>query len=140
MRSLLFVPGDSPRKLEKARDSGADVLLIDLEDSVSADAKPQARSSAAAFLREPRPAGGPRLVVRVNALDSGLCDADLDAVMLAAPDGIMLPKASGGMDVQHLAAKLAVREAETGLPDGGTFILPIATETAASLFHMGSYR
>jgi citrate lyase subunit beta/citryl-CoA lyase len=60
--------------------------------------------------------------------------------MPAGPDGIMLPKATGGMDVQHLAAKLAVREAESGLPDGGTFILPIATETAASLFHMGSYR
>jgi citrate lyase subunit beta/citryl-CoA lyase len=140
MRSLLFVPGDSARKLEKAYDSGADALLIDLEDSVAAGAKKQARESAAAFLRERAGREGPLLLVRVNALDSKLCDADLDAVMPAGPAGIMLPKAAGGMDVQHLAAKLAVREAECGLPDGGTFIVPIATETALSLFHMGSYR
>jgi citrate lyase subunit beta/citryl-CoA lyase len=140
MRSLLFVPGDSARKLEKAYDSGADALLIDLEDSVATGAKQQARESAADFLRKQAGRTGPLLLVRVNALDSKLCDADLDAVMPAGPAGIMLPKAAGGMDVQHLAAKLAVREAESGLPDGGTFIVPIATETALSLFHMGSYR
>lgn len=140
MRSYLFVPADSPRKLAKALESGADALLIDLEDSVSAGAKDEARRSAAAFLEQARGSGGPRLIVRVNELESGLCDADLDAVMPAAPDSIMLPKARGGMDVQHLAAKLAVREAEAGLPDGGTSIIPIATETALSLFQMGSYR
>lgn len=141
MRSLLFVPGDSPRKLDKAVESGADVLLLDLEDSVAADAKPAARAATAAFLRRTRAVPGrPRLYVRINALGSGLADADLDAVMAAGPDGILLPKAVGGRDVTHLDAKIAVREAVDGLPDGGTEIIAIATETAASLFAMGSFQ
>lgn len=141
MRSLLFVPGDSPRKLDKAVESGADVLLLDLEDSVALDAKPAARAATADFLRRTRDIPGrPRLYVRVNALGSGLVDADLDAVMAAGPDGILLPKAVGGRDVTHLDAKIAVREAVEGLPDGGTDIVAIATETAASLFAMGSFQ
>jgi citrate lyase subunit beta/citryl-CoA lyase len=141
MRSLLFVPGDSPRKLDKAVESGADVLLLDLEDSVALDAKPAARTATAEFLRRTRDIPGrPRLYVRVNALGSGLVDADLDAVMAAGPDGILLPKAVGGRDVTHLDAKIAVREAVEGLPDGGTDIIAIATETAASLFAMGSFQ
>jgi citrate lyase subunit beta/citryl-CoA lyase len=139
MRSLLFVPADSPKKLDKGLSSEADALLIDLEDSVALPNKPEARRLAAEALRR-ADRSGPRLYVRVNPLDSGLIDGDLDAVMPAAPDGIMLPKASGGTDVQHLAAKLAVREAEAGLPDGGTRILPIASETAHALFQMGTYR
>jgi citrate lyase subunit beta/citryl-CoA lyase len=79
------------------------------------------------------------LYVRINALDTGLADADLDAIMPGAPAGIMLPKASGGADVQHLGAKLAVREAENGLVDGATRILPIATETGGALFGLGTY-
>ncbi|MFO1148593.1 MAG: CoA ester lyase [Alsobacter sp.] len=139
MRSLLFVPADSPKKLDKGLASDADALLIDLEDSVALQNKQDARRLAAEALRG-ADRSGPRLYVRVNPLDSGLIDEDLDAVMPAAPDGIMLPKASGGMDVQHLAAKLAVREAEAGLPDGGTRILPIASETAQAMFQMGTYR
>jgi len=141
MRSLLFVPGDSPTKIAKAAGSGADVLLLDLEDSVAPSAKAAARETlraAIADLRAERT--GCRLFVRVNALDTGLIDADLDAVMPAAPDGIMLPKSVSGVDVQHVAAKIAVREAECGLPDGGTRIIAIATETAASLFNLGTYR
>jgi citrate lyase subunit beta/citryl-CoA lyase len=141
MRSLLFVPGDSPAKLAKAMDCGADALLIDLEDSVAPEAKSRARDSTSAFLAQ---AVGqtvrPKLYVRVNGLATGLTDADLDRVMAQGPDGIMLPKAHAGADIQHLAAKLAVREAEYGLPDGHTRILAIATETARSLFQMGSYR
>jgi citrate lyase subunit beta/citryl-CoA lyase len=140
MRSLLFVPGDSPRKLAKAIESGADVLLIDLEDSVAHAAKPAARDGARQFIASLHgQLARPQLYVRVNALDSGLTDADLDAVMPAAPDGILLPKTISGMDVQHLAAKLAVREAEHALADGGTRIIAIATETARSIFHMGTY-
>jgi citrate lyase subunit beta/citryl-CoA lyase len=82
---------------------------------------------------------GPRLMVRVNGLDTGLTDADLDGIMVGAPFAIMLPKATGGPDVSHLAAKLAVREAEMDLPDGGTGILPICTETAKSIFGLGTY-
>ncbi len=139
MRSLLFVPGDSARKLEKGMASGADALIVDLEDSVALSGKGQARDVTAGFLREAAgQADRPRLLVRVNALDTGLTDADLDAVMTAGPDGVVLPKTVGGPDVTHLAAKLAVREAEYGLPDGGTRILAIATENARGVFALGT--
>lgn len=140
MRSLLFVPADSERKLAKGLDSGADVLLIDLEDSVALDAKENARAVAARFLAEARERSErPRLYVRVNALDTGETDADLSAVMPAAPEGIMLPKSVSGASVQQLDAKLAVHEAQNDLPDGSTRIVIVATETAASLFNLGSY-
>ncbi len=140
IRSLLFVPADSAKKLEKAMTSGADALIVDLEDSIAPHNKAHARQSAAAFLKEvvahtPRP----RLLVRVNSLQTGLTDADLDAVAAAAPDAIMLPKAEGGASVAHADAKLAVREAQNGLPDGLIKIVAIATETAASLFLAGTY-
>jgi citrate lyase subunit beta / citryl-CoA lyase len=140
MRSFLFVPADSAKKLDKAMTSGADALIIDLEDSIALDGKARARQSAAAFLKEamavPR---RPYLLVRVNGLQTGLTDADLDAVAPAKPDAIMLPKAEGGAAVTHADAKLAVREAVNGLPDGAIKILPIATETAAALFLMGTF-
>jgi citrate lyase subunit beta/citryl-CoA lyase len=140
MRSLLFVPGDSEKKQQKGLDCGTDALILDLEDSVALDAKPRAREIALAFLRSarlaPRP---PLLIVRVNALSTGLTTADLDAVMLGAPDAIMLPKSEGGADVGHLAAQIAVREAEADLPDGATKIIPIATETGKAIFGLGSY-
>jgi citrate lyase subunit beta/citryl-CoA lyase len=140
MRSLLFVPGDSSRKLEKALTSGADVLLIDLEDSVDLGAKEEARRVTAGFLAEQRARPDrPRLFVRVNGLTTGLTDADLDGVMQAAPDGVVLPKAIGGADVAHLGAKLAVREAEFNLEDGATRILAIATENAAGVFALGTF-
>ncbi len=140
MRSLLFVPGDSRKKLDKAMGSGADVLLIDLEDSVAVAAKDEARRVTSAFVMERRAeAERPRLFVRVNGLTTGLADADLDGVMPAAPDGIVLPKAVGGADVAHLGAKLAVREAEYGLDDGATRILAIATENAAGVFALGTF-
>jgi citrate lyase subunit beta/citryl-CoA lyase len=140
MRSLLFVPADSDRKMEKALTSGADCLFLDLEDSVAAGNKDKARHMARDFLRSMRDrVERPRLYVRVNALDSGLTDADLDIVMTAAPDGIVLPKPLGGADLQHVGAKLAVREAENDLADTSTRIILITTETAASLFHMGTY-
>jgi len=140
MRSLLFVPGDSRRKLDKALGSGADALLIDLEDSVALDAKAEARSVTAGFLDEAKGlAERPRLYVRVNGLTTGLTDMDLDGVMGAGPDGIVLPKAVGGADVAHLGAKLAVREAEFGLEDGATRILAIATENALGVFALGTF-
>jgi citrate lyase subunit beta/citryl-CoA lyase len=140
MRSLLFVPGDSARKLEKGLASGADVLLIDLEDSVALSAKAEARKVTLAFLEASLPlASRPRLYVRVNGLTTGLTDADLDGIMTAAPDGIVLPKSVGGPDVSHLGAKIAVREAEYGLKDGGTRILAIATENARGVFALGTF-
>jgi citrate lyase subunit beta / citryl-CoA lyase len=140
VRSLLFVPGDSEKKLAKALESGADALILDLEDSVALAAKPQARGAVSAFVSAARArAARPRLFVRVNPFDGGLTEADLDAILPSAPDGIMLPKSLNGADVQRLGAKLAVREAEHGLPDGATRILAIATESARALFGLASY-
>jgi citrate lyase subunit beta/citryl-CoA lyase len=138
MRSLLFVPGDSDKKLDKGVTSGADALIVDLEDSVSADRKVAARATALAFLRGAR-RNGQKLLVRINALDTGLTDDDLDAIVPGRPDAIMLPKAAGGESVTHLHAKLSAREAIAGLPDGGIAIVALATETAASLFTTGTY-
>jgi citrate lyase subunit beta/citryl-CoA lyase len=141
MRSLLFVPGDDAAKLAKALASDADALIVDLEDSVSEARKAMARAAAAAFVAEARRrATRPRLYVRVNPLASGLTAADLDAVIPAAPDGVVLPKCLGGADVQRLGANLAVREAEHGLIDGSTRIVAIATESARALFGFASYR
>jgi citrate lyase subunit beta/citryl-CoA lyase len=141
MRSLLFVPADSSAKLAKALSCGADALILDLEDSVAPDRKEAARAEAAAFLAQTAPlAARPRLIVRINGLDSGLADGDLDAVVPARPDAIMLPKAEGGTSVVHMDAKLAAREALAGLSDGAIGLLPIATERARALFVTGSYR
>jgi citrate lyase subunit beta/citryl-CoA lyase len=138
MRSLLFVPGDSEKKLGKGLTSGADALIVDLEDSVSSDRKAQARATALAFLQSAS-RDGPKLLIRVNALDTGLTDDDLDAIVPGRPDAIMLPKAAGGVSVTHLHAKLSAREAMAGLPDSGIGIVALATETAASLFTTGTY-
>ncbi len=140
MRSLLFVPADSPRKLEKSLETGADALILDLEDAVAPQAKTAARRAARDFLAAAgQSPSRPRLIVRVNALDTGATDADLAAVMPAAPDAIMLPKSRGGADVQHISVKIAVLEADLGLADGATGIIPIGAETAASIFGLSTY-
>lgn len=140
MRSLLFIPGDSPKKLDKGLGSGADALLLDLEDSIAPQRKAEARATTLAFLKEARSAKQrPRLFVRVNGLQTGLTDDDLDAVVAGHPDGIMLPKAEGGASIIHCDAKIAVREAAHGLADGALDIIAIATETAAALFVAGTY-
>ena len=139
MRSLLFVPGDSPRKLSKALESGADALLLDLEDSVAPAAKVHARACVKEFLETRQHPAKPTVFVRINPLDSRLAQADLEAVIGCNPAGVMLPKCGSGRDVQHLSALLAVLEAEHGLAAGIVQILPIVTETAASLFQLGSY-
>src|ERR1700688_1130356 len=105
MRSLLFVPAGSAKKLDKAMTSGADAVIVDLEDSIAPDGKARARDSAAAFLKDAVPAKTrPYLLVRVNGLQTGLTDADLDAVVPARPDAVMLPKAEGGASVVHADA------------------------------------
>lgn len=126
LRSLLFVPGDRPDRMAKAATLAADALILDLEDSVTLAAKPDARAAVAAFLTQPR---RQLLFVRINPLDSGLASADLAAVLAARPDGIVLPKAEGGASLAALDAQLT----------GDTLILPIATETPASVFALGSF-
>lgn len=138
MRSLLFVPGDSERKLAKAPASGADALVLDLEDSVDAARLPQARGMVREYLQA-RPAAGPALWVRVNPLDSGLALDDLAAVVRAAPDGILLPKCEGRADIIALDHFLRALEAREQLPIGGIGIIPVATETPAAMFNLGSY-
>ena len=120
--------------------SGADALIIDLEDSIAWDGKARAREAAASFLKDAMASTSRQyLMVRVNGLQTGLTDADLDAVSPARPDAIMLPKAEGGAADLHADAQLAVREAKNDLPDGHIKILPIATETAAALFVVGTF-
>jgi citrate lyase subunit beta / citryl-CoA lyase len=140
MRSFLFVPADSPRKLDKAMTSSADALIVDLEDSIALEGKARARDSAAAFLKDVMASPTrPYMLVRVNGLQTGLTDADIDAITPMKPDAIMLPKAEGGASVIHADAKLAVREATSGLPDGHIKILPLATETATAFFLAGTF-
>lgn len=141
MRSWLFVPGDSREKLDKAMRAGADALILDLEDSIAAQEKEAARRSVLTFLREHRddPAR-PLLYVRINPLSTPLADGDLDVVMTGLPDGVVLPKSTGGADIALLAAKLSLREALHDIADGATRILPIATESAAAIFGLGTYR
>ncbi|MFW6077908.1 MAG: HpcH/HpaI aldolase/citrate lyase family protein [Hyphomicrobiales bacterium] len=129
MRSLLFVPADSERKIARGLASGADVVILDLEDSVAAANKPAARRLAAEVLGSQR-GDAPMLIVRVNALGSGLVEYDVEAVMPAAPDGFMQPKTRGAEDVKALAALAG----SDGLP-----IIAIATETARALFGLKTY-
>jgi citrate lyase subunit beta / citryl-CoA lyase len=141
MRSLLFVPADGGAKLDKAMASGADAVILDLEDSITPERKAQARAAALEFLKaaqtkKPRP----RLLVRINGLDTGMIDADLEAVVAGRPDAIVFPKAEGGASVVHLDAKLTAREAIAGLPEGGIKILAQAVESAAGLFLAGTFR
>jgi citrate lyase subunit beta/citryl-CoA lyase len=137
MRSWLFVPGDSERKFARAAEGEADALILDLEDSVLPASKPAARQAARAMLQAPR--GRQRRWVRINALETGLALDDLAAVMPAAPDGIVLPKCAEAGHVRQLGLWLDAFEAAHGLGWGGTRILAIATETAASLFGLGGY-
>jgi len=130
LRCLLFVPGDRPERMEKALSAGADALILDLEDAVALSAKPAARAATAAFLRGPdRPVA---LFVRINPLGSGLAEDDLAAVLAAEPDGIVLPKSEDADSVSTLAAMLGGRDQIQ--------ILPIATETPAAIFGLGTYR
>jgi citrate lyase subunit beta / citryl-CoA lyase len=129
-RSLLFVPGDRPDRMEKALGAGADALILDLEDAVAPGAKADARRVVADFLNANSHA---RIWVRVNPLDSPENEKDLAAILSAHPDGLVLPKAEGGASVAELARRLTERGNATAS------ILAIATETPAAMFALGSY-
>jgi citrate lyase subunit beta/citryl-CoA lyase len=130
LRSLLFVPGDRPDRMEKALASGADALILDLEDAVAASAKPEARRAVARFLDANSQA---HILVRINPLDSAESERDLDAIVSARPTAIVLPKAEGGASVAELAQRLTARGNATAQ------ILPVATETPAAMFQLGTY-
>lgn len=140
LRSLLFIPGDSEKKLGKADAAGADALILDLEDSVSPVNKPQARAMVRDFLlARPREQRASELWVRINPLDTSLALIDLAAVAAAAPNGIMLPKANGPDDCRTLSYFLDALEAQAGIEAGTIRILPVATETAIAPFRLGDY-
>ena len=139
IRSWLFVPGDSERKLEKARDNVADALILDLEDAVSDDRQEIAREMVCAYLKVNRDRPRQQLWVRINPLDSELSLPDLAAVMPGAPDGICLPKVYSAAEVNTLGDYLSALEAREGIAPGATKILCVATETAASLLTFHTY-
>jgi citrate lyase subunit beta / citryl-CoA lyase len=140
MRSLLFIPGDDEKKLGKGLGSGADALIVDLEDSVSAARKGAARQIAARYIATTRALERrPLLYVRINALDTPLWEDDLAGVMGARPDGILLPKARSGEDVHKLSIALHHAEEHAAAPTGATRIIAIATEVAISLLKLDTY-
>src|SRR5205085_3796063 len=141
MRSFLFVPADSERKLARGLDSGADALILDLEDSVAASNRPIARKQAREFLEAHGPANGPgriRRYVRINQLASGLALDDLAATVAGRPDGILLPKCVPE-DVRTVHHYLSAFEAAAGAPVGAIRIIAIATETPHAVFALGGY-
>jgi citrate lyase subunit beta/citryl-CoA lyase len=140
MRSLLFVPADSERKMTKALSSEADVLILDLEDSVTPANRPAARELTAAFVGDARKAARcPLLYVRINPLDGSDWELDVAAVMPARPDGIIMPKPRSGEDVHRLSIAVGHAESEVGSPAGVTRILPIVTETPISVLQLSTY-
>ncbi|WP_434404096.1 HpcH/HpaI aldolase/citrate lyase family protein [Sphingobium sp. DN12] len=139
MRSWLFAPGDSEKKMAKAADSAADIALFDLEDAVATENKPLARQMVHDFLAA-RAEGRERLWVRVNPLDGPYTLDDLAAIMPARPGGIMLPKVYGRQDVERLDHYLTAFEAAHGIERGSTPLIVLVTETAEAMFHTGDYK
>ena len=142
MRSFLFVPADSERKLARAPDSGADALILDLEDSVVPANRPIARTQTRGFL-EATGSAGFRRWVRINPLASGplasgIALDDLAATVPGRPDGILLPKCMPE-DLRTLDHYLSAFEAAAGLPRGEIRVVAIATETPAAMFALGNY-
>ena len=138
-RSLLFVPGDSDRKLAKCADSAADVIILDLEDSVAESHKPAARQRVSEYLAARPSTGKSQYWVRINPLDSADAAADLAAVIAARPDGLMQPKTRSAEDVIKLGRYLDELEPRHGLAPGKISILPIVTETPEAIFSLGGF-
>jgi len=137
MRSQLFIPADDEKKLGKGVASGADALILDLEDSVSAPRKVAARAVAAQYIAATRPLERrPLLYVRVNALDTPYWEQDLAGVIGSRPDGVVLPKARSGADVHTLSIALNHAEERAGAPKGTTRIVALTTEVPISLLQM----
>ncbi len=141
LRSLLFIPGDSDKKLSKVATCGADAVILDLEDAVAPANKLAARERVADFLHgfDRAADGAPELWVRINPLDSGLAESDLAAIVPARPDGIVQPKPDGPADVAKVSSLLDHMELAHGLVPGSIGIIPVATETAIAPFRLGEY-
>lgn len=137
MRSWLFAPGDSEKKMGKAEASAADIALLDLEDSVAPENKPAARQMVAEHIAASQ--NKARLWVRINPVSTHDCIADLAAIIPARPGGVFLPKAEGAADITQLHHYLTALEAAHGIPQGRTLIAALVTETAAAMFRTGDY-
>lgn len=139
IRSWLFIPGDSDRKLSKADASGADAVVLDLEDSVAAPNRPAARRKVREFLDARPPAQRQyQIWVRVNALEESAL-VDLAAVIGGIPDGVMQPKIDGPADVRQLGHYLDALEVREGVPEGHVKIAPVATETPSAPLRLGEF-
>ncbi|MXO75835.1 CoA ester lyase [Altererythrobacter aerius] len=141
LRSFLFIPADSQKKLAKVAECGADAVILDLEDAVAPAAKDDARHQLAEFLHgfDRSKPGAPELWVRINPLDSGLAEYDLAAVVPAGVQGIMQPKPDGPADVAKLSSLLDHMELAHRVQPGSIGIIPVATETAIAPFRLGEY-
>jgi citrate lyase subunit beta / citryl-CoA lyase len=138
LRSLLFVPGDSERKFARARECGADALILDLEDSVTAREKPAARAHVARLI-EPEAKRAWTCIVRVNALNTGLALDDLAAVVKPGLDALLIPKVDGAADLERIGHYLDALEAKAGMAWGSVKLASVATETPKAMFALGSY-
>lgn len=140
IRSWLFAPGDSEKKMNKAADGTADIVLLDLEDAVAEEEKPKARELVSAFLTSKSAQERQRLWVRINPLDGPHTLADLAAIMPGAPGGIMLPKSRGRHDVETLNHYLSALEVAHGIEQGSTPVIVLVTETAEGMLNTGVYK
>jgi citrate lyase subunit beta/citryl-CoA lyase len=138
LSSLLFVPGDSERKFARAKDCGADALILDLEDSVAPPQKAAARARVADLI-EPDPKRTWLFIVRVNALDTALALDDLAAVVKPGLGALLIPKVCGAADLERVGHYLDALEAKAGMPQGSVKLASVATETAKAMFTLGSY-
>lgn len=138
IRSWLFAPGDSAKKMTKAVASPADMVIFDLEDAVAAESKAEARAMVRGFLADHAEEAA-RIFVRINPLDAPYALEDLAAIMPGQPGGIMLPKTSGRPQVEDLDRYLSALEVANSITRGSTPVMILATETAGSMFHCGDY-
>jgi citrate lyase subunit beta / citryl-CoA lyase len=137
LRSLLFVPADSEKKLAKAKSSSADALILDLEDSVAPENRDRARGLAREFLKEKN---AQSVWVRINPVGSPDFVADMAAVVAGAPAGLVVPKPDGPQDLLMLDAHLITLETQAGLAQRSIKLLPVATETPTAVLSLRDYR
>ena len=140
LKSLLFVPGDSDKKMSRAQGSGASALILDLEDSVSPDRTEVARAMVREFLKTQLDRSQQQLWVRINPLSTANALPDLAAIVPGGPDGIMLPKVESAQDVVLLDHYLTALELREGVPHGRVRIVPVVTETPAAMFELKTYK
>ena len=138
LRSFLFVPADSEKKLAKAETSPADALILDLEDAVAAANRHAARKLAHAYVSERKSRGS--VWVRINPVGTPDYSADLEAIVSAKPDGLIVPKPDGPEALRILDNDLTAYEARHGLPLGAIKTLPVATETPIAVMSLMDYR